>query len=51
MIDLTVKTEKRNENIRKAVEEKILLPNVAQLRTPDLIPQTMRKEPLFHYGW
>ena len=51
MIDLTVKTEKRNENIRKAVEEKSLLPNVAQLRTPDLIPQTMRKEPLFHYGW
>ena len=51
MIDLTVKTEKRNENIRKAEDEKILLPNVAQLRTPDLIPQALRTNPLFRYGW
>jgi len=50
MIDLTIQTEQFNENIREAAAQGTVLPNVAQLRTPDLIPQSLRTNPLFHYG-
>lgn len=51
MIDLTIRTEQRRENIRAAKEKGAVLPNLAQLRTPDLIPQALRSEPMFRAGW
>ena len=51
MIDLQIRKEQLEHNIALAREQGIVLPNLAQIRTPDLIPQALRKQPMFGMGW
>jgi len=44
MIDLTICKEGLANNIRKARENNIIIPTIAQMQNPDLIPEKMDKK-------
>ena len=48
-IDLTIHKEGLAHNIQKAKENNIIIPTLAQMQNPDLIPETI-KEKLTHTG-
>ena len=43
MIDLTVQQEARQRGITRAKEQNIVIPTFAQMKNPDLIPDTMKE--------
>ena len=47
MIDLTINKEGLAHNIQKAKENNIIIPTIAQMQNPDLIPEKI-KEKLSH---
>lgn len=42
MIDLTVQQESLEHNIRKAKEQQIIIPTIAQMKDPDKIPEAIK---------
>ena len=44
MINLTVNPEGRANNIRRAKEQKIIIPTIAQMRDPETIPEKIRQQ-------
>ena len=48
-IDLTINKEGLLHNIQKAKENNIIIPTIAQMQNPDLIPEKI-KEKLTHTG-
>ena len=48
-IDLTIHKEGLAHNIQKAKENNIIIPTIAQMQNPDLIPEKI-KEKLTHTG-
>ena len=48
-IDLTINKEGLAHNIQKAKENNIIIPTIAQMQNPDLIPEKI-KEKLSHTG-
>ena len=48
-IDLTINREGLAHNIQKAKENNIIIPTIAQMQNPDLIPEKI-KEKLSHTG-
>lgn len=49
MIDLRINKEGLKHNIEKAKENHIIIPTIAQMQNPDLIPEKI-KEKLTHTG-
>ena len=43
MIDLTINKTGLEHNIQKAKENNIIIPTIAQMQNPDLIPEKIRK--------
>ena len=48
-IDLTINKTGLAHNIRKAKENNVIIPTIAQMQNPDLIPEKI-KEKLTHTG-
>ncbi len=42
MIDLTIKKEQLERTIRRAREKNIIIPTFAQMKNPELIPETIK---------
>ena len=49
MIDLSINKEGLAHNIQKAKENNIIIPTIAQMQNPDLVPDKI-KEKLAHTG-
>ena len=49
MIDLHINREGLAHNIQKAKENNVIIPTIAQMQNPDLIPEKI-KEKLSHTG-
>jgi len=49
MIDLTIHAEGLANNIKKAKENNIIIPTIAQMQNPDLIPEKIKAK-LSHTG-
>ena len=47
-IDLTINKEGLAHNIQKAKENNIIIPTIAQMQNPDLIPEKIKEEAVAH---